>query len=76
VVARFAKAQCEANAFANAHPDQTAPWLADFAKIDLDAIQHGRREIFDETLVVDNLQRVIDAAARYKVIPSRSTRAT
>ena len=68
VIARFAKAQCEANAFANAHPDQTAPWLADFAKIDVDAILHGRREIFDETMIVDNLQRVIDAAARYKVI--------
>jgi len=31
-------------------------------------IQHGRREVFAESLVVADVQRVVDAAARYKAI--------
>lgn len=64
----FAHAQREANAFANAYPDQTAPWLAEFAHVDTETILHGTREVFDETIVIPNVQRVIDAAARFKII--------
>lgn len=67
-IVRLARAQREANAFANAHPDQTAPWLAEVAKVELQTIQHSKRELFAETLVLGNIQRVIEAAARYKVI--------
>jgi NitT/TauT family transport system substrate-binding protein len=67
-IQRFARAHRETNAFANAHPEQTAVWLAEVAKIDPDVIQHGRREVFAESLVVADVQRVVDAAARYKAI--------
>jgi len=67
-IQRFARSILQANAFGNAHPDQTAPWLAELTKVDVATINHGHRELFDETLVVANLQRVIDAAARYKAI--------
>lgn len=68
MIQRFARAQHEANAFANAHPDKTAPWLAEFTHVDVDTILHGTREIFDESIVIVNVQRVIDAAARFKLI--------
>lgn len=67
-IQRFSRAIDQGNAFANAHPDQTAPWVAEITKVDVDTILHGNRELFDETLIVPNLQRIIDAAARYKAI--------
>jgi NitT/TauT family transport system substrate-binding protein len=67
-IQRFARAHREANAFANAHPEQTAVWLGEVARLDPEAIRRGKREIFAETLLVADVQRVIDAAARFKVI--------
>jgi NitT/TauT family transport system substrate-binding protein len=64
----YARAQRQATAYANTHQTQTAAWLADFAKIDVQTILQGRREVFDESLVIDHLQPVIDACVRYKVI--------
>jgi NitT/TauT family transport system substrate-binding protein len=65
---RLARATREINAFANAHPDQTAPWLAELAKVDIATIASGKREIFAETLSLGEIQPVIEAAARYKTI--------
>lgn len=67
-IQRFARATLQANAFGDAHPDQTAPWLAELTHVDVATINRGHRELFDDTLVPANLQRVIDAAARYKAI--------
>jgi NitT/TauT family transport system substrate-binding protein len=67
-IQRFSRAMDQGNAFANAHPDQTAPWVAEVTKVDVATVNRGHRELFDETLIVANLQRVIDAAARYKAI--------
>lgn len=68
LVARFARASIDANAFANEHPDQTAPWLAEFAKVDLDSVLHSTRAMFGESLTVADVQVLVDAAARFKVI--------
>jgi NitT/TauT family transport system substrate-binding protein len=68
LLARFARAHHETNVFANAHPEQTAVWLAEIAKLEPAAIQRGRRETFAETLAVADVQRVVDAAARFKLI--------
>lgn len=68
IVVRLARSLLQANAFANEHPDLTAPWLAELTKVDVATIMHGHREQFDEALVPANLQKVIDAAARYKAI--------
>lgn len=67
-VERLARAFHDANAFANAHPDQTAPWLAEVAQLDLTAVLRGSRASFEEILNVPSLQRLIDTTARYKVI--------
>lgn len=67
-VQRLCRAFLQTNAFCNAHPDQTAPFVAELTKVDVATINRGHREMFDEAIVVPNLQRVIDAAARYKAI--------
>lgn len=68
VIQRYARAQHESTIFANAHQSQTAPWLAEFAKVDVEAVLRSKREVFDESIVLAHIQVVIDAAARYKVI--------
>lgn len=42
-VQRYARALHDANIFANAHHDQTAQWLAEFAKIDIATVQRSTR---------------------------------
>lgn len=68
LLTRYARAQLEANVFANAHQDQTALLLAEFAKVDLRSIQGTQRQLYAETLDLSMIQPVIDAAVRYKVI--------
>lgn len=68
LISRFSRATLEVNAFANEHPDQTAPWLAEFTKVDLDSIQHSTRALFGTSLTVADVQLVVDAAARFKII--------
>ena len=65
---RFCCAMGQSNAFANAHQDQTAPWSAEITKVDVATILHGHRELFEDSLILPDLQHVIDAAARYKAI--------
>jgi NitT/TauT family transport system substrate-binding protein len=67
-IQRFARAHHETNLFANAHQDQTAVWLSEVAKLDPEAIKRGRRANFADTLAVTDLQRVVDAAARFRLI--------
>jgi NitT/TauT family transport system substrate-binding protein len=68
-VRRFATALLEGNAFANAHPDQTLPWLIEFAKIDPAVAKHARRERFGESLDPALIQVEIDALVRLKALP-------
>lgn len=67
-IRHFYRAMVEAAAFGNAHPAQTAPWLAEITKVDAASINRGHREILSEGLIVSQVQRIIDAAARYKAI--------
>ena len=54
--------------FTNAHPDQTARWLAEFANADVDLIQRTPRKIMAESMDLALIQPVLDAAVRAKVI--------
>ena len=67
-VTRYYRAQLEANAYANAHQDITARWLAEFASADLDTILHTPRKSLAESLDLAMIQPVIASAVRYKVI--------
>lgn len=68
LIGRFAHAELEANAFANAHPDRTARWLAAFANVELDVVKRTQREVFAEAMDPALIQVVIDAAVRIKAI--------
>jgi ABC-type nitrate/sulfonate/bicarbonate transport system substrate-binding protein len=68
VIERFARVMSDASAYANTHPAETAPLLADHSKVDLATIQHSDRETYDQVLKASELQRVIDVAAQYHLI--------
>jgi NitT/TauT family transport system substrate-binding protein len=67
-IQRFSSALSEGAAFANAHPDQTLPWLIDYAKIDPAVAKRARREIFSESLDLALIQHEIDTLVRLKVL--------
>jgi NitT/TauT family transport system substrate-binding protein len=66
---RFAAAIRSAGDWANEHPDLAAPILAKATNIPLPVVQTMHRGRFQDRLEADQLQPVIDAAARYGVIP-------
>ena len=68
LVKRYQRALLEGNAFANAHPDQTAPWLVDLAKVDLATVKGSRREVFAESMDPALVQVEINALVRLKLI--------
>jgi NitT/TauT family transport system substrate-binding protein len=72
VCRRFASAIREANAYANAHRPETTALLAPFSGMQLDTILHGGRDTF-ATAAIDaaDIQPVVDAAVKYKILPSR-----
>jgi NitT/TauT family transport system substrate-binding protein len=65
---KFARALLEGNAFANRYPDRTAPWLVEWAKVDLASVKRSRREVFGTALDLSQIQVVIDALVRMKSI--------
>ncbi len=67
-VLRFAEAMREATLFCNAHHAETVELMATYAKIDPDIVSRSTRAIGAEYLDVRNIQPVIDAAVKYKVI--------
>jgi NitT/TauT family transport system substrate-binding protein len=68
--ARFARVLRNAAAYANAHHDQTVPMLAAFTGIEPQVIVKMNRATYGSTLTRIDVQPLIDAAARYGVIPS------
>jgi NitT/TauT family transport system substrate-binding protein len=67
-VQRFASALLEGDAFANAHPDQTLPWLVEFAKVDPVLAKRARREVFADSIDPALIQTEIDALVRLKIL--------
>jgi NitT/TauT family transport system substrate-binding protein len=67
-IRRFATAVLDGGALANQHPDQTLPWLVDFAHIDPAVAKRVRRERFATTVDPSLVQVEIDALARLKLI--------
>jgi NitT/TauT family transport system substrate-binding protein len=67
--AKFAQAMQEANRYLAAHESEGVPLIAQFVGIDPGAtIRHPGRPLY---LAVADVQPLIDAAARYKIIPQR-----
>lgn len=68
VVRRFAVSVLAGGAFADQHPDQTLPWLIDFAHIDPAVAKRVRRERFATSVDPALVQVEVDALARLKLI--------
>lgn len=68
-VRAFAGVLAKAAAYANTHQPQTAPILAKYSGIELSTVAHMTRARFETALDPRDIQPVIDAAARYRVIP-------
>lgn len=67
-IRRFSSALHDATVFANAHHAETAPLIAAFNGIDPAVVLKMHRNTIAEYLEPSQIQTVIDAAARYKVI--------
>jgi ABC-type nitrate/sulfonate/bicarbonate transport system substrate-binding protein len=68
-VRAFTAVLAKAAAYANTHEQQTAPILAKYSGIELATVTHMTRARFETPLEPRDIQPVIDAAAKYKVIP-------
>ncbi len=68
VVERFERVMVEANAYTNAHPAETLPLIAQYASLDPVTIAHMTRSVAALYLDVRDVQPLIDAAAKYRVI--------
>ncbi len=65
----FAQIVTTAAAYTNAHHDETAAMVAQFTSIPLPVVQEMTRTPSGTKLDADQLQPIIDAAVKYKVLP-------
>ena len=68
VMRRFVKTLMEATTYVNGHPAETAPLVAELAKLDLADIGKMHRTLNGTTLDAALVQPVIDAAAKFEQI--------
>lgn len=68
VIRSFSSIIARASAFCNDHPDQTVDVLSRFSHVDAATIAHSVRDKYDLRLTPGDIQPLVDAAARYKVI--------
>ena len=71
VIAAFSDVTRSAAAYANAHPRETVPLLAQFTGLEVSSIASSGRVRYASTLDVDTIQPLIDASVRYKLIAER-----
>jgi NitT/TauT family transport system substrate-binding protein len=68
VAARFARVMSDASAYVNAHPDETLKDVLDYTGIDRAAALKMKRAVFSTTLSPNDVQPIIAAAAKFKMI--------
>jgi NitT/TauT family transport system substrate-binding protein len=68
VVERFSRVVADAGAFARAHPEATVADEAQYTKQDPSVIAHMQRQRMGTTVNASDIQPVIDALAKYKLI--------
>jgi len=70
-VDRFGKVVLSAGAYANDHHAETAVALAAFSGVDVATITEADRGIYATSLEARQIQPLIDAAAKYNILPRR-----
>lgn len=73
VAKRFVSVMYDVAAWANAHPDLTAPIVAKYAKIPVDRVRAMRRATYATSFDPKMLQPELDLAAQFGAIPRRFT---
>ncbi|HXP93568.1 MAG TPA: ABC transporter substrate-binding protein [Candidatus Binatia bacterium] len=66
---KFANVLYQSAAYANKHHAETAPMIADMTKIPVETIEHMPRTDGSTSMNPKEIQPLIDAAAKYKLIP-------
>ena len=70
VITRFVRVIAEASTYVDAHTTETAPVLSDFTGVPVAVILKMQRTIHPQTVLrAQDIQPIIDAAAKYKLIP-------
>lgn len=65
---RFNRAMAEASHYANAHPQEMLPIMADFSGVDAGVLEHAARTPFVDAPDVADIQPIIDLEYKYKII--------
>lgn len=65
VIRRFDRAIYAAQSYANAHPAETAPILAKYAKMSIDSVHSMTRSKFADQMRISDIQPFLDVAAKY-----------
>jgi ABC-type nitrate/sulfonate/bicarbonate transport system substrate-binding protein len=69
VVARFQRVVADASAYTNTHPQDTLDLLVSFTGIEPTAAKNMARMVNGTTVRAQEIQPVIDIAAKFKLIP-------
>jgi NitT/TauT family transport system substrate-binding protein len=70
-VLRFARAMAEAATYANTHPKDVLPLLADFSGVEPDVLENAARAPFIVPLRASDFQPLVDIMLDYKIIDKR-----
>jgi NitT/TauT family transport system substrate-binding protein len=71
IVSRFARAMAEASAYANAHPKDVLPLLAEFSGVEPGVLENAARAPFIVALRASDFQPLVDVMVDYKIIEKR-----
>lgn len=69
-IATFTKTLEKAAAYTNAYPEATAQMISEYTKIPLSVIEHMPRIKIATSLNAGEIQPLVDAAVKYKTLPS------
>lgn len=69
LVARFTAAMKDASHWANTHPSDAKPMIAKQIKVPLEIVMHEPTTVFGETMQVSDFKPLLDAAAKYGLLP-------
>ena len=70
VLARFRKGLAEATVYANTHWNDMLPTISKYSGVELGVLAGTQRDVLGTALDAPLMQPLIDAAAKYKVIPA------
>jgi ABC-type nitrate/sulfonate/bicarbonate transport system substrate-binding protein len=68
---RLTRVMADAAAYVNGHPTETIPYVVELTRVDPTVVAKMKRTIIAPNIGAPLVQPIIDAAARYDIIPRR-----